>query len=78
MKHSDYYITDEDRLFKEEYGTPYDDDISLDPKQKLRREALEKQANQARKKYGITFENAFKAETIKFVLDHHAEYFPGV
>jgi hypothetical protein len=69
MKDSDYYLTDEEideeRLFKAEFGTPYDYDAPEDPKQKQRREALKIQAYAARKKFGITIEDVFTAESIE-------------
>ena len=62
MKHSDYYVTEEEKRYQAEFGALYDNDCPEGPKQKLRREALEKQAYEARKKYGIRFEDAFTAE----------------
>jgi len=54
MKHSDYYLTDVDKLYEAEYGPPDGFETSEDPKQKQRREAFEKQALAARRKHGIT------------------------
>jgi hypothetical protein len=64
LEHSDYYVTDEEKSYEEEYGALYDSDIPLDPKQKLRQAALEKQAGETRKKYRIKFEDAFKPESV--------------
>ena len=62
MKHSDYYLTDIDKLNIAEYGIPDGFDIPMDPKQELRKQALEKQAYAARKNYGIIFEDVFNEE----------------
>ena len=62
MKHSDYYLTDIDKLNIAEYGTPDGFDIPMDPKQELRKQALEKQAYAARKNYGIIFEDVCTEE----------------
>lgn len=63
MKYSDHYQTEEEKLFRSEYGDPYNFDIPLGLKQKERQGMLQKQAYGARRKYGIRFEDAFKQET---------------
>ena len=61
-KYSDYYISDEEELYQDEYGIQYEYEIPPDPGQIQRTKALEKQASAARLKYGIWFENAFTPE----------------
>ena len=65
MKYSGHYQTEEEKLFRSEYGDPYNFDIPLGLKQKERREMLQKQAYDAQRKYGIRFEDAFKPDTIE-------------
>ena len=65
MKYSGHYQAKEEKLFRSEYGDPYDFDIPLGSKQKERREILQKQAYDAQRKYGIRFEDAFTQESMK-------------
>ena len=44
---------------RDEYGDLKDMEIKSDPKQKLRREVLEKKSNLARNEYGIKDEDVF-------------------
>ena len=59
------YLTDLEREFQAEYGSPYGSDTPEEPNQKQRREALELQALAAQKKHGITIENVFTAESLE-------------
>ena len=61
-KYSEYYISDEEEFYQDEYGIQYEYEIPPDPGQTQRKEALEKQASAAQLKYGIRFENAFTPE----------------
>ena len=63
MKYSDHYQTEEEKLFRSEYGDPYDLDIPLGPKQKERQEMIQKQAYDIQRKSGTRFENAFTQES---------------
>ena len=65
MKYSGHYQTEEEKLFRSEYGDPYNFDIPLGPEQKERQGMLQKQAYDARRKYGIRFEDVFKPDTIE-------------
>ena len=69
MKQSEYYLSRkesaEEQLYRDEYGDLEDRKIKSDPRQKLRREALEKQASSARNEYGIRFEDVFWPESIE-------------
>ena len=69
MKDSEYYLSRneiaEQELYRDEYGDMADIKIKPDLKQKLRQEALEKQANSARSEYGIKFEDVFWPESIE-------------
>jgi|TARA_B110000046_G_scaffold78781_1_gene86936 hypothetical protein len=65
MKPSDYYLSDLEKAYQAEYGTPYGFDISEDPKQKRHREYMELQASAARRKFGITIEDVFTVESLE-------------
>ena len=69
MKQSEYYLSRneiaEQELYRDEYGDLADMEIKPDPKQKLRRELLEKPASSARSEYGIRFEDVFWPESIE-------------
>jgi len=69
QKDSEFYVPDdqsaEQEYYAEEYGEIEVPDLfEPDPGQRQRQEQLEKQAYKARQKHNITFEDAFKPDTI--------------